>query len=215
MIQRTVLIVLSAFLLGGCAIGTTHLQVTHEPLERIEAKKQGNIQIKPFIDKRKEDHQHIGNKRNGFGMVLGHVAPEEGVKLESLLTTYFAEALKEAGYNTVIQDSETAGKQNEVKFDAVVDGEIVEFWLDLYLKVWQNIEVKTRAIQPATQAVLWENTIKADQSNVLWVGATGEFEKVINEALTKALNQAAKEYASDQFQQAIKAKTALGDASRP
>jgi len=215
MIQRTVLIVLSAFLLGGCAIGTTHLQVTHEPLERIEAKKQGNIQIKPFIDKRKEDHQHIGNKRNGFGMVLGHVAPEEGVKLESLLTTYFAEALKEAGYNTVIQDSETAGKQNEVKFDAVVDGEIVEFWLDLYLKVWQNIEVKTRAIQPTTQAVLWENTIKADQSNVLWVGATGEFEKVINEALTKALNQAAKEYASDQFQQAIKAKTALGDASRP
>lgn len=215
MIQRTMLIVLSAFLLGGCAIGTTHLQVAHEPLERIEAKKQGNIQIKPFIDKRKEDHQYIGNKRNGFGMVLGHVAPVEGVKLESLLTSYFAEALKEAGYNTVIQDSDPAGKQNEVKFDAVVDGEIVEFWLDLYMKVWQNIEIKTRAIQPTTQAVLWENTVKADQSNVLWVGATGEFEKVINEALTKALNQAAKEYASDQFQQAIKARTALGDASRP
>jgi hypothetical protein len=208
------LIGLSAFLLGGCAIGTTHLQVTHDPLERIEAKKQGNIQIKTFVDKRKEDHQYIGNKRNGFGMVLGHVAPEEGVNLENLLTRYFAEALKEAGYNTVIQGSEPAGKQNEVKFDAVVDGEIMEFWLDLYMKVWQNVEVKTRAIQPATQAVLWESTIKADQSNVLWVGASGEFEKVINEALTKALNQAAKEYASDQFQQAIKARTALGASSQ-
>ena len=207
MFKRIMLIGLSAFILGGCAIGTTRLQVNHDPLERIEAKKQGNILVKQFIDKRKENHEYIGNKRNGFGMVLGHVAPEEGVKLESLLTSYFAEALKEAGYNPVVQDSKTGGMQDKVKFDAIVDGEIIEFWLDLYMKVWQNVEVKTRAIHPTTQAVLWENHIKTDQSNVLWVGATGEFEKVINEALTKALNQAAKDYVSEEFQRAIKNKT--------
>lgn len=204
MFQRIVLLGLSAILIAGCALGTTSLQVTHDPLERIEPRRQGNIQIRPFIDKRKENHEYIGNKRNGFGMVLGHVGLTEGVKLENLLTGYFAEALKEAGYTTVIQDPASAATQNEIKFDAVVEGEIMEFWLDLYMKVWHNMEVKTRAIQPITQTVLWENTVKADQSNMLWLGVTGEFEKVIRESVTKALNQAARDYASDKFQQAIR-----------
>jgi hypothetical protein len=34
---------------------------------------------------------------------------------------------------------------------------------------------------------------------ILWIGATGEYEKVISESLTKALNRAAKEFASDEF----------------
>lgn len=203
MLQRSLFIVLSALLLSGCAIGTTRLQVSHDALEPVQVKRHGTLQIRQFVDKRKENHEYIGNKRNGFGMVLGHVAPEEGVKLENLLTGYFAEALKEAGYKVVIEEPQSADKQHGEKFDAIIDGEILEFWLDLYMKVWQTIEIKTRAIQPVNRTVLWEETIKADQSNVLWVGATGEFEKVINEALTKALNQAAKDYASDRFQQAI------------
>ncbi|NVO00364.1 MAG: hypothetical protein HXX17_13670 [Geobacteraceae bacterium] len=207
MLKRLIVIGLSALILGGCAIGTTSLQVTHDPLERIEPKKQGTIQVRPFVDKRKENHEYIGNKRNGFGMVLGHIGLEEGVKLEKLLTGYFAESLREAGYTVVFQETTSGAKQDDAKFDAVVEGEIVEFWLDLYMKVWHNIEVKTRALQPTTQSLLWENTVKADQSNILWIGATGEFEKVIKESVTKALNQAARDFSSDQFHQAIKGKT--------
>jgi len=192
-----------AFLAGGCAGGTTRVKINHEPLDRIQNKKEGNILVKQFVDKRK-DTQYIGNKRNGFGMVLGHIGTEEGVKLETLLTNYFAEALKEAGYNAVIQEVQPAGMPSQVKFDAIVDGEIVEFWLDLYMKVWHNVEVKTKALDPTNQAVLWEKDIKADQSNVLWIGTTGEYEKVISEALTKALNQTAKEFASDEFYKSFK-----------
>ncbi|TLM67195.1 MAG: hypothetical protein FDZ69_04715 [Deltaproteobacteria bacterium] len=205
MFRKLTMIGLAALLLGGCAIGTTPLNVTHEPLAKIEAKKSGNILVRTFVDRRKEEHQYIGNKRNGFGMVLGHVGLKDGQTLEGLLTGYFAGALREAGYNAVIQGEPGADAQ-QVKFDAVVEGEIVEFWLDLYMKVWHNVEVKTRVVSPVNQAVLWERTVQADQSNVLWIGASGEFERVINEALTKALNQAAADYASNDFQQAVNKK---------
>lgn len=201
MVTRILLAGFFAMFLGGCAIGTTTLNVGHDPLEKVTEMKKGTILVRKFVDRRKEPHEYIGNKRNGFGMVLGHVAAPEGVDLESLLTGYFAEALTEAGYKAVIQ---RAGDNGAIKFDAVVDGEIVEFWLDLYMKVWHNMEVRTRLLDPAGNSVRWEKVIKADQSNVLWVGATGEFEKVISESLTKALNQAAKEYSSEEFASAVR-----------
>ena len=199
-LKGLVLVILLTIFVGGCAIGTTRVQINHETLDRVENKKTGNILVKEFVDKR-TDTQHIGNKRNGFGMVLGSIGTEEGVKLETLLTKYFAEAIREAGYNTYIQGTQQAG---QVKIDAIVDGEIVEFWLDLYMKVWHNTEVKLRVLNPASQAVLWEKNLKSDQSNLLWIGATEEFEKVIRESLTKALNQAAKEFASDEFYGTLK-----------
>lgn len=185
-------------------MGTTRVNINHEPINLVESKKEGSVLVKQFVDNRK-DTQHIGNKRNGFGMVLGHIGTEEGIKLEALLTKYFAEALKEAGYAVVIQEARGISAQGQqTKFNAIVEGEIIEFWLDLYMKVWHNVEVKVRALDPAGKNILWEKDIKGDQSNVLWIGSTGEFEKVISEALTKALNQAAKEFASDEFYRATK-----------
>ena len=41
------------------------------------------------------------------------------------------------------------------------------------------------------------------ESRVLWVGATGEYERIIREALTKALNKALDEFTSDEFYSSI------------
>ncbi len=51
---------------------------------------------------------------------------------------------------------------------------------------------------------MWEKDIQGEEKNVLWLGTTSEYEKVIRQALTKALNQAAKEFASDEFYKFIK-----------
>lgn len=197
------LVVSLALFASGCALGVTRVNVNHDPLNRVENRKDGNILVKQFVDKRK-DPQYIGNKRNMFGMVLGHIGTEEGIKLEVLLTNFFAEALKEAGYNAVIQETQATGIPSQVKFDATVDGEIVEFWLDLYMAVWHKVGVKVKAIDPTNQNVLWEKDISGEETNVLWIGATSEYEKVIRQALTKALNQAAKEFSSDEFYKVIK-----------
>lgn len=204
--QRVFKVLISVLFLGifagGCAVGTTRVPISHGPLDKVENKKTGNIMVKQFVDKR-EDTEYIGNKRNMFGMVLGNIGTEEGIELEVLLTKYFTEALREAGYNVITNEPQQTDA-GQVKVDAIVDGEIIEFWLDLYMKVWHNTEVKLRAMDPESQAVLWEKDIKSDQSNVLWVGASGEYEKVISESLTKALNQAAKEFASDAFYKTLK-----------
>jgi hypothetical protein len=170
---------------------------------KIESKKEGNLLVKSFVDKRPVSG-FIGNKRNGYGMVIGHIGLPDGVILEDLLTQYFAEALREAGYNAVIDKDRQQFPQQNIKFDAVVDGQIVEFWLDLYMAVWHRIGVVIRALDPDSNKVLWENIIEGAEKRVLWIGATGEYERVIREALTKALNRAAEEFASDRFQQAIK-----------
>ncbi len=197
------LVVLLSFFIGGCAIGTTRVAVSHEPLDRIENKKEGNILVKQFVDKR-NDTMYIGNKRNGFGMVLGHIGTEQGVKLEVLLTNYFAEALKEAGYNIVIQEAPSDITPNQVKFDAIVNADIIDFWLDLYMAVWHYVKVKVKALDPVNQNVIWEKDIKGDEKNALWLGISSEYEKVISQSLTKALNQAGKEFASDEFYKSLK-----------
>jgi hypothetical protein len=61
-----------------------------------------------------------------------------------------------------------------------------------------------KALEKDTQQVLWEKEVRAEEKNVLWVGVAAEYEKVIREALTKALNQAAKEFASEEFYKALK-----------
>jgi len=192
-----------AIVSSGCALGVTRVNVAHDPLAVAENKKEGNVLVKQFIDKRK-DTRYIGNKRNMYGMVLGHIGMLEGIKLESLLTEYFAEALRQAGYNAIVLDSRSADKKSEIKFDAVMEGEIKAFWLDLYMATWHNVLVMVKAVDKVTLKVKWEKEIQGSERNVLWVGATAEYERVIRQALTKALNNAAKEFASDEFHKSIK-----------
>lgn len=78
--------------------------------------------------------------------------------------------------------------------------------MDLYMAVWHKVAVKLMAKHPDSKEFLWEKVINGEEKNVLWVGATSEYEKVIRQALTKALNRAASEFASDEFVKAIKGK---------
>jgi hypothetical protein len=190
---------------SGC--GTTRLEVSHSPLTGQAARRDGAILVKAFSDVREADQrEYIGNKRNGYGMVLGHFATNEGVHLETLLAGYFVEALQRAGYNAVLQ--QPGAGANDAACDAVLEGEITEFWLDAYMKTWNNVEVKLTLKDKSGAQVLWQRDIKGSQSNVLWIGASGEFEKVIRESLDVAMDQAVKEFSSPEFQSAVKKSVA-------
>jgi len=193
--------------LMGCALGVTRVNVSHDPLNRIENKKEGNILVNEFKDVRPQQREYIGNKRNMYGMVLGHIGTEPGVSLTGLLTRYFAESLSEAGYKTVVmKEAKIPDGSEKIKFDAMLEGEIVEFWMDLYVAVWHKVGVKLTVKHPDSKEVLWEKVIHEEEKNVLWVGATSEYEKVIRQALTKALNKATSEFASEEFLKTIKGK---------
>ena len=193
--------------LMGCALGVTRVNVSHDPLIRIENKKEGNILVNEFKDVRPQKREYIGNKRNMYGMVLGHIGTESGVSLAEILTKYFAESLSEAGYKTVVmKEAKMPDGSEKIKFDAMLEGEIVEFWMDLYVAVWHKVGVKLTVKHPDSKEVLWEKLVQGEEKNVLWLGATGEYEKVIHQALTKALNKAISEFASNEFEKAVKGK---------
>jgi len=61
------------------------------------------------------------------------------------------------------------------------------------MAVWHKVGVKLTAKHP-------------DSKEVLWAGVTAEYEKVIRQALTKALNKSISEFASDEFLTIIKGK---------
>jgi hypothetical protein len=205
-LSKLAILAILLMLASGCAIGATVVRVEHDPLEKAAVKREGKVALTTFADSREEGHrEHIGNKRNLYGMVLGWV--DSKGKIEEILTDYFAEALREAGYDVsrigAIPDDASG-------FDAIIEGEIVEFWLDLYMAVWQDMTIKIRALDGATLKTLWEKDIDAEETNTLWVGVKSEYEAVIRQALTKALNMAVDEFSSEEFQNIIK-REAVGE----
>jgi hypothetical protein len=190
---------------GGCAVGTTRVKISHGQLDPVESRREGKILVRRFVDAREAGKRpYIGNKRNGFGAVLGHLAAPEGVQIEQLLSEYFAEALRQAGYDAVVETSSGDAGSDLSGYDAVLEGRVQEFWLDLYMNVWHNIVVAVSLVNPDSQNVVWQKDIKASEVNPLWVGATSEFERIVSQTITHALNQAATEFASEEFYRSTK-----------
>jgi len=200
--KNLVFILLSAFIIGGCAVGTTKLEISHNELNKVSNKKEGNLLVKPFSDSRK-DTKYIGNKRNLYGMVLGHIGSNSNENIESILTKYFAEALQESGYKVTVLNSTSEKYIPIEKYDAIIEGDILEFWMDLYVAVWHKITVDIKATNPNTEKVLWQNQIAGGEKRVLWVGSTGEFERIVREAITNTLNTALEKFTSNDFYNSI------------
>ena len=128
----------------------------------------------------------------------------DGKRVDVMVTEFFVDALKHAGYDAVIQTS-GATQPVGVKINAVLQGEIKEFWLDMYMATWHHVNVDLRLLDKDGKLVLWQKNIQGGKSNPLWLGLNSEFEKVIQQALDEALNRAAKEFASDEFYRQVKA----------
>lgn len=191
------LIVISTFLFiiftSGCS---SIVPVTHDALRRIPNPKSGNILVKSFIDNRKDvEPQEVGNLRNGYGMAIHSILIEEEPPLTTLMTEYFAEALEKAGYKTVLQSEQDTETMPTSSFDTVLEGEIKRLWIDGYWKYGCTIEVVLRALDSNSQNVIWEKEFVTEKDGA-----------VITPALTDILNQAAQEFASDEFyRNAVKA----------
>lgn len=197
-IQRLTLALASAVLLSNCALGTTKINVTHSPLPTASVPRGGTIVVRQFTDTRKvDDKATIGNKRNGYGMVLGSYAVKGGKTLGQTMTDHVADALRAAGYNAVVEGSgATPGAAT------VLEGDVYEFWLDLFMACWHNVGLDLRLKKGGS--VVWQRKVNGSETNVLWLGINAEIEKVVRQALDEALSAAVKEFEGADF--ASKAK---------
>jgi len=209
--KKIINLLLSASIMGifawGCSSAT--LKISHEPFYKVvENKREGNILVTQFVDKR-TDTQHIGKfDAGGDSDFKAFITTEKGVRLEALLTSYFVETLKEVGYNVVFRERYSNDVLNQNIYDAIIYGEIEEFWLDISLANGSSVQhmkirIKIKAIDPtAGQNVLWEKDFIKYMTEI----SREKPEKVIRVALTEILNQALKDFASEEFYKAIKKK---------
>ena len=196
-ITRLALGLLASVSLVNCAIGTSKIQVAHSPLPAATTQRAGTIYVRQFTDSRKvEDKSQIGNKRNGFGMVLGYMAIKGGKSVAQVMTDCVADALRSAGYHVVVE-GQGGGAGN-----AVLEGDVYEFWLDLYAAIWHNVGLDLKLKRSG--AVAWQKRIDAKETNVLWLGLPGESRTVVREAIDSALKKAVQEFNSARFAAAVR-----------
>ncbi len=192
----------------GC-VRAVPLYIAHEPLNPVGNKKDGRILIKQFVNK---------VESGGGPIFMVGVSEEQKRQNEKwkesqrasmgmLITSFFAEALEEAGYQVVFQEEQPTKSQNHAKIDAIIAGEIWGFNFEggkksfaFYSKLW----VKVEALDPANQKVLWRKQFIGEEKSLNWTGEVVEFNRVIRQAATKALNQAATEFASEEFYRVVK-----------
>lgn len=195
--RHTCSVCLLLFLASGCALGTTGVQIGHSPFEASAVTARGLLAVAEFTDSRPpERREFIGAKRNVFGMVLGHIAAPEDETLEALLTRYFVEALEQTGFTVTLVSLHEIALLEEAP---LLEGSIDQFWLDLYTATWHNIRVSLSLREPPKPELLWQRTIEGSETNILWLGLKSEFEKVIRQALDKALAGAIAEFESEEF----------------
>lgn len=201
--QCCLALVISGFtvtVLGGCAFGTTRVRIDHDYLAKSKIDRKGTILVRQLVDRRGDKHQgpYIGTKRNGYGMACGYIGTLEGVTMEKVLTESFAETLRSAGYRVVMKKEDV-----QDNYDAILEGTINEFWMDLYMAVWHQVDVSFCIVDPTTGNIRWNGRVKGSKTNILWLGITPEYEAVISQALTIAMEHAVTEFSSDKFQQSV------------
>jgi len=188
--------------------GSPIVAVGHSPIGRIKDKRSGTILVKMFVDSRRQKaKQAIGSIPWGAGPFADiYIFPSNAVVVTLLMTGYVAEVLSEAGYHTYIESS--AASPGEGVADAILQGEVEEFWL--YggpLDSRQQITVTLKLYSADGKNLLWEKKIAAahDQSIIGSSKSWGnKIQIMVTTVLDEILNQAAKQFSSHGFQQAVK-----------
>ena len=67
------------------------------------------------------------------------------------------------------------------------------------IPVFGHYGVKVNLWDRSGKRKLWEKDFNSNETNVLWLGLSSEIEKVVRQAMDKALNQAVSEFSGEPF----------------
>ena len=207
-----VLLLSCAMSLSGCASPKAVIPVSllHNRIEASPGGRGEIIVVKPFIDSRKESQRpYIGETHEPVNMyplppVLipvpsgRFIVEKNGANVAEILTGYFAETLKGAGYKVLFSTPASLPP------NAVFEGEVKEFWLTPSWTTKHVIRVRLKLYDKEGNRLLWEKEIRAQHSEFVGLWSSAAFEELIKKALDNSLHQAAKEFASDEFQQKLR-----------
>lgn len=189
--------------LGGCATRDERAAIELGWLRPVGARREGRILVRTLEDRRPANHSHgIGEKRHFVGVSGGLVYHRSDASLEEVLTEHVVTTLKHVGYEVELEKAPSS--VDESRFDGILEGDIEEFWMNMYIRGWVFAHFRLRLIDPKYKTVVWERRVTGRESIHVGMGSAEGFEEVISLALTEALNEAARDFSSSGFYRRLK-----------
>lgn len=180
--KRLMGLVLAAFTLTACATGTTKISlgVSDEAVKAgvISEAAPVTLYLAEVTDERDAAHkERIGDKRNGYGMVMGAIGTTEPVTdtVADTLTKTF-----EASGHSVVTEAGNAPLR--------VDAAVKNFWLDyktglVTVEFFGDVQVALKVTDTATGAVVFEDLFKGYYSDKTGGGLSKTWTRVMDAAL--------------------------------
>lgn len=188
--------------LGFTGCGSFQVPVTHSPLPPAPNTTKGIILVTSFSDTRAvPDQRHLGEARNTAGLHCAPIVDSQYRTVTDIMTSQFAEALRAAGYQTILPNTDPAHPQLPLRANAVLEGKIRECWLTTsvgvvsYNRVKITIQVQLR--QPQTGELLYEKSIARDDEY------RSSWKRALRKALDAVLIDVMQDFSSDAFSQAL------------
>ena len=181
MVRNLLAIFGMAAILGACATGTTDISMAMND----DIAKAGLLSEAPATvvtitatDAREDEKRdRIGDKRNGYGMVMGKIGTTEPV--ESVVQRVVNETFSANGH-TVSKSADEGGLS--------IETEVTNFWFDyktglVTVEFFGDIQVLLKVIDPATETVIYEEKFKGYHSEKTGGGLSKTWTKVMDAAL--------------------------------
>ena len=172
--------------LTGC--GTYPVKVTRGPMPSPSSHRQGLLAVAAFKDTRSVTNRvAIGLATGGFGNRLGDFVVKGGKPIETIMQSFFEDALRQVGYEIVPTNQASV----------VVDGEVFESWLTSGLNCVDRIGVLVRLRDRERGAILWEKEIRGQEDDMM------SYNNAVRAAVDVTLANAIREFSSLDFYEAV------------
>ena len=186
-------VVLSAASLSGCVLGTREPTLYYPPKVESGAIPAAQAAVKPaaksvqvvliaFADQR-TDKKVVGTTRNAYGMKMADVIPKNSVP--DWVTQALTTELQNDGY--VVQ-GQTAGDEGPTGRNAVVSGEILNVFCDMYLEYTGQISLLVRVKRDGKE-LLNKHYTGEGSAGIAWAATEESYAQSLALALSSAIHK--------------------------
>jgi len=194
-------IIFVAGLVGsGCQTHRTiYVEIQHPPLDQAPVSYGTRLLVKPFVDQR-ENQEKLGQFEY-MGSTIDYFALPD-VKVEEVLTLSIIDALNAAGYKAELMKNLPDAEKSGI---AIVEGNVKEFSVSMQRhRTRCAIQLQMLVRSPTTHLLSHGKLIVGEDESTLWTGAPAEYGGIAMRAMERLLKCAMADFATTEFQNAIR-----------
>jgi len=174
--KKILFVAVAVFLLSGCALGPRRPMLGYSIVLQPAVKNNIVIAVSEFKDERTWSKEKIGDVKNGYGMRMGDIIPQNSV------TAWVTDALK--------KELDNAGYiiSNEVTTSNSIEGVVLEVYTDSYMNYGGRVKVKVTLRKG--EEVLFNNEYSAQKNaGMAWGYTAASYGKTMEWTLQEVMKK--------------------------